>query len=232
MIFCMTVCFINIILSNFFYEVKTNNEILNEKSKFKFSKILFLLTALYGLFYASISIGQTNSKLFMQYDMSRFLNTESIAIYLSIILALSRLSRTLSNLVFMKVYKKLKNNIVKLLEATLLSAFTLMLIGHFVGNGMLGIIIMALGFFLFLAIRDPFDNSIRKICFDNSEQQNHDKIIVYLSLSRKIGEVFFSGIIAMILTKFSYVYVVIFMLIVAFMYIFIINNINKLLKEK
>ena len=112
--------------------------------KFKFSKILFLLTALYGLFYASISIGQTNSKLFMQYDMSNFLNKERIAIYLSIILALSRLSRTVSNLVFMKVYKKLKNNIVKLLQATLLSAFTLMLIGHFVGNGMLGIIIMVL----------------------------------------------------------------------------------------
>lgn len=232
MIFCMTVCFINIILSNFFYEVKTNNEILKEKSKFKFSKILFLLTALYGLFYASIAIGQTNSKLFMQYDMSNFLNTDSIAIYLSIILALSRLSRTVSNLVFMKVYKKLKNDIVKLLQATLLSAFALMLIGHFVGKGMLGIIIMALGFFLFLAIRDPFDNSIRKICFDNSEQQNHDKIIVYLSLSRKIGEVFFSGIIAMILTKFSYVYVMIFMLIVAVMYIFIINSINKLLKVK
>lgn len=234
MIFCITICFINIILSNLFYEVKITNETLKEesKSKLKFTKIIFLLIALYGLFYASISIGQTNSKLFMQYDMSNFLHTEQISIYLSIILAVSRLSRTVSNLLFIKIYKKLRNDILKLLQTTLLSAFSLMLIGHFVGNGIFGIIIMALGFFLFLAIRDPFGNSIRKICFDNTEHQNHDKIVVYLSLSRKIGEVFFSGLVAMILTKFSYVYVMTFMLIVAVMYVFIINKINKLLKVK
>lgn len=232
MIFCMGVCFINIILSNFFYEANTYSEPIKDNSKIKFSKIIILLIVLYGLFYASISIGQTNSKLFMQYDMSSFLNTEQIAIYLSIIITLSRLSRTVSNLLFMKVYNKLKNNIINLLEAVLLIAFTLMLIGHYIGNGIIGIIIMSLGFYLFLAIRDPFGNCVRKMCFDNSEQQDHDKVIVYLSLSRKIGELFFSGVIALILTKFSYVYVMTFMLIVAFMYIFIINKITKLLKTK
>ena len=232
MIFCMTVCFINIILSNFFYETKTSDEILEDKSKIKFSKTVILLIVLYGLFYASIAIGQTNSKLFMQYDMSSFLHTEQIAIYLSIILTLSRLSRIISNLLFIKVYNKLKNNIMKLLELILLTAFALMLIGHFVGNGIIGIIIMSLGFYLFLGIRDPFGNYVIKICFDNSKQQVHDKVIVCLSLSRKIGELFFSGVIAIILTKFSYVYVMVFMLIVAFLYTFIIKKINKLLKVK
>ena len=126
----------------------------------------------------------------------------------------------------------MKNNIIILLEVALLSTFILMLAGHFIGNGMIGIIIMSFGFFTFLSIRDPFDNYMRKICFENCEVQNHDRAIVYLSLSRKIGEVLFSGIIAMILTRFNYVYVMIFMLVIALLYIFIISKIRNLLKVK
>lgn len=232
MIFCLIICFINIIVSNFFYEAKIEGQYTNEKSSFRFSKLLFLIIALYGLFYASVSVGQTNSKLFMQYDMSNFLSVDKIAIYLSIFISLSRVVRTVSDMLFLKVYNKMKNNIIILLEVALLTTFILMLVGHFIGNGMLGIIIMSFGFFTFLAIRDPFDNYMRKICFDNCEVQNHDRAIVYLSLSRKIGEVLFSGIIAMIITRFNYVYVMIFMLMIAFLYIFIISKIRNLLKVK
>lgn len=232
MIFYLTICFINMIVSNFFYEAKIEEQYSNEKLNFRFSKLLFLIIALYGLFYASVSVGQTNSKLFMQYDMSNFLSTDKIAIYLSIFISLSRVARTVSDMFFLKVYNKMKNNIIILLEVALLSTFILMLVGHFIGNGMLGIIIMSFGFFTFLAIRDPFDNYMRKICFDNCEVQNHDRAIVYLSLSRKIGEVLFSGIIAMILTRFNYVYVMILMLMIAFLYIFIISKIRNLLKVK
>lgn len=232
MIFCLIICFINIIVSNFFYEAKIEEQYTNEKSSFRFSKLLFLIIALYGLFYASVSVGQTNSKLFMQYDMSNFLSIDKIAIYLSIFISLSRVVRTVSDMLFLKVYNKMKNNIIILLEVALLTTFILMLVGHFIGNGMLGIIIMSFGFFTFLAIRDPFDNYMRKICFDNCEVQNHDKAIVYLSLSRKIGEVVLSGIIAMILTRFNYVYVMIFMLVISFIYIFIISKIRNLLKIK
>lgn len=232
MIFCLIICFINIIVSNFFYEAKIEGQYTNEKSSFRFSKLLFLIIALYGLFYASVSVGQTNSKLFMQYDMSNFLSVDKIAIYLSIFISLSRVVRTVSDMLFLKVYNKMKNNIIILLEVALLTTFILMLVGHFIGNGMFGIIIMSFGFFTFLAIRDPFDNYMRKICFDNCEVQNHDRAIVYLSLSRKIGEVLFSGIIAMILSRFNYVYVMIFMLMIAFLYIFIISKIRNLLKVK
>lgn len=230
MLFCLTICFINIIVSNFFYEVKIKNETINENSNFKFSKLLFLIIVLYGLFYASVSVGQTNSKLFIQYDMSKFLNTERVAIYFSIVISISRVARTVADMLFIRIYNKMKDNIIILLETGLLATFVLMLTGHFIGNGMRGIIIMALGFFIFLAIRDPFDNYMRKICFDNCEVQNHDRAIVYLSLSRKIGEVLFSGIIAMILTRFNYVYAMTFMLIMSFMYIFFITKIRRLLK--
>lgn len=233
MVICISICFINILASNLFYEVKTNNVgTNNDKFNFKFSKLLILIIVLYGLFYASISIGQNNSKLFMQFDMNSFLTTEQIAIYLSIFLTISRIVRFVSDLLFLKVYNKMKNNIIKLLEVALLGAFILLLLGHFVGNGMIGIVIMALGFFIFLSIRDPFDNYMRKICFENCEEKNHDRAIVYLSLSRKIGEVLFSGIIAMILTKFNYVYVMALMLVVGLMYIYIINKIHKLLNFK
>lgn len=232
MILCIGVCFINIIICNFFYEVKSEENTEKKTQNFKFSKILILIILLFGLFYSAISIGQTNSKLFMQSDMNKFLETEQIAIYLSIFITISRIARMAANILFMKVYKKIKNSMLELLEIGLVCAFVLLLLGHFIGNGMIGIIVMALGFFMFLAIRDPFNTFMRKICFDNCKQENHDKAIIYLTLSRKIGDVIFSGIVAMILTKFDYVFVMTFMLVITFMYMFLIRKINKLISTK
>ena len=79
---------------------------------------------------------------------------------------------------------------------------------------------------MFLAVRDPFDNYMRKLCFENCEEENHDKVIVYLSLSRKIGEILFSGVISMILLKWSYACAISFMLLVVILYLVIIYKIS------
>ena len=51
---------------------------------------------------------------------------------------------------------------------------------------------MAIGFFIFLFIRDPFDNYMRKLLFEHSSELIHDKIINYLNLSRKILSLIYS----------------------------------------
>ena len=84
MILGLVICFINILLTLFFYEAP-----LKEKSdkKYKFSfnldKRTLLLILFCGIFYAMIAVGQRNSKLFIQYDMQKLLTASKVATYTS-----------------------------------------------------------------------------------------------------------------------------------------------------
>ena len=233
MAICMIICFINILLTFLFYEAPIDYEKEATKNqKHNFSKLVLLMFALYGLFYAMIALGQKNSKLFIQQDLQEFLSLDKVAIYMSVIIFISRLSRLTSNLVFLKVYNKLKNKTLLLLEILLTTSFALLLIGNFVGRNMIGIIIMAIGFFTFLLIRDPFDTYMRKTLFANSESKNHDKIINYITLSRKICSLIYGIIVSTMLLKLNYVYVMTLLLILSGLFIGLVVKIYSLLEKK
>lgn len=235
MIICLIVSFINIILAFFIYEVPINNteaKIIKTKiNKKSLSKKIFLMILLYGIFYAMIGCGQKNSKLFIQFDLQTLFKLDKVAIYMSIFIFASRVSRLLSNLLFLKMYKKYSNKLIFMFELGLVFAFIFILIGHFIGH-IYGIYIMVLGFLIFLFIRDPFNSFMRKILFENSNEEIHDKIINYINLSRKIFTLLYSTIIASILTKLNYVYVMTFLLVLSISFIIIIYKIFKLTKEE
>jgi len=233
MAICMIICFINILLTFLFYEAPIDYEKEETKNqKHNFSKLVLLMFALYGLFYAMIALGQKNSKLFIQQDLQEFLSLDKVAIYMSVIIFISRLSRLISNLVFLKVYNKLKNKTLLLLEILLTTSFALLLIGNFVGRNMIGIIIMAIGFFTFLLIRDPFDTYMRKTLFANSESKNHDKIVNYITLSRKVFSLIYGIIISTMLLKLNYVYVMTLLLILSGLFIGLVVKIYNLLENR
>ena len=233
MAICMIICFINILLTFLFYEATIDYEKEETKNqKHNFSKLVLLMFALYGLFYAMIALGQKNSKLFIQQDLQEFLSLDKVAIYMSVIIFISRLSRLTSNLVFLKVYNKLKNKTLLLLEILLTTSFALLLIGNFVGRNMIGIIIMAIGFFTFLLIRDPFDTYMRKTLFANSESKNHDKIINYITLSRKVFSLIYGIIVSTMLLKLNYVYVMTLLLVLSGLFIGLVVKIYRLLEKK
>ena len=233
MAICMIICFINILLTFLFYEAPIDYEKEETKNqKHNFSKLVLLMFALYGLFYAMIALGQKNSKLFIQQDLQEFLSLDKVAIYMSVIIFISRLSRLTSNLVFLKVYNKLKNKTLLLLEILLTTSFALLLIGNFVDRNMIGIIIMAIGFFTFLLIRDPFDTYMRKTLFANSESKNHDKIINYITLSRKICSLIYGIIVSTMLLKLNYVYVMTLLLILSGLFIGLVVKIYSLLENR
>ena len=208
MVICMILCFINILLTYYLYEVPNlNNEVKNNDKSITFNKSILLMILLYGAFYAMVAVGQKNSKLFIQLNMQDFLSLDKVSVYMGVIIFLSRISRLVSNLMFLKVYKKLKNKIIFLFEIMLCFTFTLLLIGNFTGRKITGIMVMALGYFLYLGIRDPFSAYMRKILFDNSKEKVHDKIINYISLSRKLFTLMYGLIISMMLMNLSYIYV-------------------------
>jgi hypothetical protein len=230
MIICLLICFNNIILTFFIYEVPINIKREDTKEKninIKFDKKIILMILLYGLFYAMISCGQKNSKLFIQFNMQKILTLNNVAIYMSIFIFISRIARLTSNLIFIKIYNKFKNNMLFILETFLILSFCFLLIGNFINN-MIGIWIMACGFFIYLFIRDPFDNYMKKTLFEHSSELVHDKIINYLNLARKLFSLTYSTIVAVILLNLNYVYVMSLLLILSIMFIFLIIKINNL----
>lgn len=235
MIICLIVCLINIILTLFIYEVPVDNiELKNFEIKINkkdFSKKIILMILLYGMFYAMVECGQKNSKLFIQFDLQNLLKLDKVTIYISVFIFISRVARLLSNLLFLKVYNKYKNKMLFMFELDLSLAFTFLLIGHFVGN-IYGIYIMALGFFCFLFVRDPFDSFMRKELFENSIEKVHDKIINYINLARKIFNLIYSTVVASMLSRLSYVYVMTLLLILTLSFLIVFYKLYKLLDDR
>lgn len=228
MIICLLICFINIILTFFIYEVPINikkEDTKEKKINSKFDKKIVLMILLYGLFYAMIACGQKNSKLFIQFNMQEILTLNNVAIYMSIFIFFSRIARLISNLIFIKIYNKFKNKMLFILEFCLILSFCFLLIGNCINN-MIGICIMVIGFFIYLFIRDPFDNYMKKTLFEHSSELVHDKIINYLNLSRKIFSLIYSSIVAVILFNLNYIYVMSVLLILSIMFVFLIIKIN------
>lgn len=163
MIGCLTFCIINIFLVNFLYEVKTPNKVIKkDKRKVKITHLVFLLLLLFAIGYSIIDLGQNNSKLFIQYKLDDFLSLENVSIILTIVISASRIVRVLANYFFLTIYEKYKSKILSIIGYSLLISFILILIGNFIPFKIFGIILMSIGFCLFLAIRDPFDNYIKE----------------------------------------------------------------------
>ena len=104
--------------------------------------------------------------------------------------------------------------------------------GDFIRNGFVGIIIVSLGFFILLLLRDPTENHGRTILFDNTPRTFHDEWSLYYSVSRKIGKFFISLIISIILFDLDLKYVFIFLLVIAIITLYITSNIVKMLKKR
>ncbi len=71
---------------------------------------------------------------------------------------------------------------------------------------------MSIGFCLFLAIRDPFDNYIKELLLNNTKQEDHEIMINKLNFTRKLGKLIISSLITLILLKDNLTYVMVFLL--------------------
>lgn len=76
---------------------------------------MFIIFISFALLYTTISLGQTNSKLFIQYHLQAHFDVSTTAIYFSFILVSSRIARILGNVIFGKLYNKMKDKVNLLL---------------------------------------------------------------------------------------------------------------------
>ncbi len=214
-----------------YYESKVNNEqeIKKEHKKLKITSIIFYIILSNAVFYSIIKMGQNNSKLFMQYDFQKFLSVEMVTYYITTIVFISRIARLVGNVIFGKVYLKIKDKMSIVLTICLALAFSLLIIGHFIELAFIcKVIIMSLGFFLILAIRDSFQTYIEDVALTISNKDEQQEIIIKIEVYRRLGTLILSAIFTLILMKYELIVIEFILLGLSIIEIFI----NKRLCSK
>ncbi len=230
MLICVIICFFNIILSRFLYECKDIEENETKTSTpFKWTKILFIIVLVYGLLYGTLETIQDNGKIFIQYFMQNYESIDKTAIYLSIIIAFSRISRVISDLVFSKIYNKIKNKFIILLNIILILAIFFIICGSFIPVSTIGIIVMGIGFCMVLWARDPIMNFTKNALLNNCSKENQQTAMLKFNLSRRIVKCILATLISFILLKVDIIYIMALLLILTIGYLTITIKLYKLL---
>ena len=214
-----------------YYEAKGNNEleIKKDNKKLKITSLMFYVILSNAVFYSIIKMGQNNSKLFMQYDFQKFLSVEMVTYYIAIIVFISRIVRLIGNVIFGKLYKRIKDKMSVILTICLALSFLLLITGHFIeSNFACKVTIMSLGFFLILAIRDSFQTYIEDVALSISNKQEQQTIIIKIEVYRRLGTLLLSTIFTLILLKYELIVIEMILLILSVIEIYI----NKRLCDK
>lgn len=235
MILCILFCVLNIVLSNFLYEYKNKekNELRakNIKDKFPITKIIFLILLLYAILYATIDLGQANSELFIQYKLSSFFDVSKVSIFLSLIIAISRIVRAVSNYFFTKHCKGENKKTLYKTGYALIIAFISIILGSLSNFKVIGIALMTIGFCVFLGVRDLFANYMKTLLLNSCNEEYHEQAITYLTLSRKLGKFLISTLITLLLLRFDMLYIMMLLLIISILNILIIKKMYKLIER-
>lgn len=229
--------FIIFIISFLFYEAKINDE-SNKKEvdvdnkKIKFTSVIFLVVLSNAIFYSIIRLGQNNSKLFMQYDFQKVLSTEKVTYFITTIVFISRIVRIIGNIIFGKLYLKIKDKMSIVLTILECTSFLLLILGHFIEfNFVIKVILMSLGFFLILAIRDSFQIYIEDTALKITKKEEQQKIMIDIEVYRKLVQLLLSGLFTLILMKYELVVIECILLLLSIVEIIINNKMCKKLEK-
>lgn len=217
-----------------YYEAKVNKEqeMKKEHKKLKITSIIFYVILSNAVFYSIIKMGQNNSKLFMQYDFQKFLSVEMVTYYITTIVFISRIARLIGNVIFGKVYQKIKDKMSIVLTICLSMAFLLLIIGHYINVAFIyKVIFMSIGFFLILATRDSFQIYIEDVALSISNKDEQQKIVIDIEVYRRVGTLILSAIFTLILMQCDLVVVEFILLGLSIGEIFINKKLCDKLKE-
>lgn len=237
MYLCIAFCIISFIISLYLKDISTNNidnlTTKNTKQKVKISKIVFLVLIFFGIFYGLIEVGQQNGKLLIQYELSNVYDISLTATYFGIVIAISRVARVIGNISFGRVYTKFKDKVSIILCTLITMSFVFLSVGYFFNyNASIKFIIMAIGFCIILAIRDPFKIYIYDLSLRVSNEKERQSVTIYLEFARRIGATIVSLIATLILTKATLIYVIICLLVLAMIELVLSIKIYKMLKKE
>ena len=224
---------IMLMVSFIYYEAKTEEKETRENNKkIKITSIMLYVILSNAVFCSIIKMGQNNSKLFMQYDFQQFLSVEMVTYYITTIVFISRIARLVGNVLFGKIYLKIKDRMSIILTICLSMAFFLLILGHFLNiEFMYKVIIMSLGFFLILATRDSFQVYIEDVALNISNKEEQQKVMIDIEVYRKLGTLILSAIFTLILIKHELIVIEFILLGLSVVEIFINKKLCNKLKK-
>lgn len=240
MYFCIGVCAINVLLSFCIFDIndetKSNNRYKqenNEKIKFSKPKLIFVILLSFGWIYSAISAGQDNSKLLIQYNLEKYFDVGLTANYLAVIIVISRFSRIFGNMMFKKIYTKMKDKVNILLVTLEAIAFFCVWIGSYLENNIIiKFTIMTIGFSLILAIRDSIEIYATNLILKNTKIKEQQKAISYLQLSKRALLTVMNLIFSILLTQIELAYVIACLFVFAIIGIVVNTKLYKMIREE
>lgn len=230
---------ISCFLLSFYLKEFERKEKKKQKSQVKnvdrvnLSRTIWLIIITFSIFFTAINIGQSDSKLLIQYELTNNYGITLTATVMSIIIAISRIARIIGNFVFDKIYNKLKDKLGVILSILLVISFSLIILGYFIYKMLLlKFLLMSIGFFLILGIRDPFRNYIQDLILRVVAKNKQETAIYYLEVIRKMINAFLKIIVTMLLAKISLIYIIFLLLIISTIELCMAVRLYKIILKK
>ena len=196
---------------------------------------LMLLVFLMNLFGVGAYVFmQSKATLLIQYvcqDVN--IDLAKISLIVSGIVFGSRLFMVASNMVYPHIYKKVKNRSRILLFVSLAIVFSgvCFAIGANIStNYIVNLVIITIGFYIILSIRDIYDIAESRILTTNLEQSQQKQAVVLANIYGNCGRLFSNAFALLILNAFPLNILYIFILIFAVAQVFIGILLSKHLK--
>ena len=239
MYLCITFCLITCILSFSFYEVKINNlqdktekkDENKKRKKGKMSRIILMGLISNTIFLNVVVVGQQDSKLFIQYQLTDWYGITKTAMYLSLIVASSRLVRIFLNMAFNRYYIKLKNQVPIILSIILAIGFLSIILGAVLPlHNIIKVLLMALGFDLIIPMRDTFIIYMEDLMLKNTEKIEQQEVFANMEILRKLGKVSMNFLVSLLVIKLDLFYIMWIFLITAVIEAMLSRQIVKLTK--
>lgn len=210
---CLAVCVICFFLS-FYMADFTENEVAAESKKTETQKgrlslLIILAFISFGIFFSIVATGQENAKLFIQSEMLLDYSKENTALLLGLVVFVSRIARVGGNILFLQLYRKIKDKAGIVFSFSLFLAFVFLLLGYFVNINSIKYVLMSMGYIIILFTRDPFKVYINDLVLRHSEAEQHQRIMMLLEYARKIMTAIISVSFAAILQVKPLVFIVV-----------------------
>lgn len=195
-------------------------------------KLFLLILFFYAMMFGIIVIGQQDSKLLIQSELLNILSVSKTATYIGIIMFISRLLRIVVNYFYPKLYNVMKDKMIILLGCSLLCGLIILLIGYYLNvNIYIKIFIMVGAFSCFPSLRDPVNIYIQNLLLEKFSKEYQKDTMIYLSLSKHIGQFIISSVATIILLKFPLQYLFFIFSIILVFLILLTFKIKKILEN-
>ena len=243
MILGTVICGVAVIMSFFIYDIedktvpKVEADAGSEAEANKLSlphpiKFSLLILIFCGLLYGIISLGENNGKLLLQYQLETELPVDQVVAYLGLAWFVSRIIRILVDLAYPTIHRLLQNKVVILLSLWSMMSITLILLGFFLSIDFTSrMLLLASGFALMPAIRDPLHIFCQTVLFRKVDKADRKDALVYLIVMQQAGQFLFSLAASAILLFLPLQYTIIAIAIAALPVFFLGVKLSRLLRQ-